>query len=312
MSANPTVRVSSLMMSKVQTEPSSSPFTSAGPIRDWKTESTLNSPLTTSDRFRSALDTFLNTMCSLLMTTTQQTSSWDGVRNHQAKNLMKNQMRLNDLGLFYHSSCKIPAIVGVCKIVKQAYPDHTAFDSKSPYFDPKSSRDNPTWYMVDVEYMSHLKHEIPLLFLQLLSRQSNSNSLPKSLQTYIKDQHLKSIANSHLLSRGRLSVQPVDDEFFKLIELLNQHDDWIEWFQEQTKSTKKLKTTSKNLKTSQDERSDDEIDQKVENNETTKRNKRTKPNDNDDKLERDKSKQHSMTNVKTRSTRSNNNKKQKS
>lgn len=75
-------------------------------------------------------------------------SPWDGVRNHQAKNFMKNEMREGDPILFYHSSCKVPGIAALAEVSKEAYPDHNAWDPDHPYFDAKSKEDNPKWFMV--------------------------------------------------------------------------------------------------------------------------------------------------------------------
>ena len=79
-------------------------------------------------------------------------SPWDGVRNYQARNFMK-EMNEGDLVFFYHSSCSPAGIVGVAKVCKSAYPDHTSWDASSPYFDAKSTPENPRWYMVDVEFV---------------------------------------------------------------------------------------------------------------------------------------------------------------
>lgn len=81
----------------------------------------------------------------------KQTHYWDGVRNYQARNMMKNEMKKGDLAFFYHSSCSPAGIVGIVEVVKEAYPDFTAFDSTSPYFDVKSTKENPRWYMVEVK-----------------------------------------------------------------------------------------------------------------------------------------------------------------
>ena len=81
----------------------------------------------------------------------KKTEHWDGVRNYQARNLMRDDMKKGDMGFFYHSNCKVPGIVGTVKIVKESYPDHTAFDPESKYFDPKSTQDKPRWFMVDVK-----------------------------------------------------------------------------------------------------------------------------------------------------------------
>jgi len=75
---------------------------------------------------------------------------WDGVRNYQVRNMMRDEMKKRDLAFFYHSNCKEPGIVGVMSVAREAYPDHTAFDPDSRYFDPKSDPDNPAWLMVDV------------------------------------------------------------------------------------------------------------------------------------------------------------------
>lgn len=87
---------------------------------------------------------------------------WDGVRNYQARNMMRDQMKKGDLVFFYHSNCEIPGIVGIMSIAREAYPDHTAWDSASKYYDPKSTPDNPRWFMVDVRFKRKLKRTIPL------------------------------------------------------------------------------------------------------------------------------------------------------
>ena len=77
---------------------------------------------------------------------------WDGVRNYQARNFMRDKMKKGDKVLFYHSNCAVPGVVGTAEVWREGYTDHTAFDRKSPYFDPKSSRDNPRWVMVDIKF----------------------------------------------------------------------------------------------------------------------------------------------------------------
>ena len=91
-----------------------------------------------------------------------KTDHWDGVRNYQARNMMRDDMKKGDLAFFYHSNCNPPGIIGVVKVVKEGYPDHTAFDPDSKYFDPKSNPDNPRWIMVDVKYQKKLKRLISL------------------------------------------------------------------------------------------------------------------------------------------------------
>ncbi|WP_281545121.1 EVE domain-containing protein [Grimontia sp. SpTr1] len=88
----------------------------------------------------------------------QKVSCWEGVRNYQARNMMRDGMKLGDKVFIYHSSCKDVGVVGIAEVVKEAYPDHFQFDPESAYFDPKSSPDNPRWIMVDLEYRQHLKY----------------------------------------------------------------------------------------------------------------------------------------------------------
>lgn len=95
-----------------------------------------------------------------------QTEPWDGVRNYQARNMMRDQMKIGDQVLFYHSNCDIPGIAGIMEVVKEGYPDHTAFDPEQKYHDPKSDPDNPRWFMVDIRYVRHLTRNIPLAELK--------------------------------------------------------------------------------------------------------------------------------------------------
>ena len=116
------------------------------------------------------------------------TDHWDGIRNYQVRNFFRDQMQVGDQAFFYHSNCKEPGIVGLMEIASKAYPDHTAFDKKEKYFDPKSNPDEPRWLMIDVKYNRHLKRKITLTELRQV----------ESLQTM------------KLLQRGnRLSVIPL-------------------------------------------------------------------------------------------------------
>ena len=119
----------------------------------------------------------------------QQTEPWDGVRNYQARNMMRDEMKIGDKLFFYHSNCKPPGIVGIAKIVREAYPDPTAFDPDSKYYDPKSDPDNPRWLMVDVQFVRKFKRTI---------------GLPE-----LKQQ--PALAEMRLLQKGnRLSIMPVN------------------------------------------------------------------------------------------------------
>ena len=117
-----------------------------------------------------------------------QTEPWEGIRNYQARNMLRDEMKKGDLAFFYHSSCEIPAITGIIEIVKEGYPDPTAFIPKHRYYDPKSKRDNPAWYLVDVKLKRKLKRIITLTELR----------------------NKKPLQNMKLLQKGnRLSVMPV-------------------------------------------------------------------------------------------------------
>jgi predicted RNA-binding protein with PUA-like domain len=98
-----------------------------------------------------------------------KTEHWDGVRNYQARNMMRDQMKVGDLAFMYHSNCDEPGIVGVMKVVREGYPDFTAFDPEDPHYDPKSDRESPRWFMVDVKFVRKLKRTISLKELKELS-----------------------------------------------------------------------------------------------------------------------------------------------
>lgn len=114
-----------------------------------------------------------------------QTDSWNGVRNYQARNMLRDQIKLDDLVFFYHSNCKEPGIVGIMKIVKEGYIDETAFDSKQDYYDPKATFDNPRWYTVDVKFQKKFSRTItrrelrdtPMLMNMLLLKKGNRLSV---------------------------------------------------------------------------------------------------------------------------------------
>ena len=116
---------------------------------------------------------------------------WDGIRNYQARNMMRDDMRIGDEAIFYHSACKEPAAVGLMKIASEPYPDPTQFDPESQYYDPKSDQDDPRWCLVDVEFVRKFSRPLPLKELRA----------EPGLEGMI------------LLRRGnRLSIMPVDKE----------------------------------------------------------------------------------------------------
>ncbi|KAJ3296224.1 Thymocyte nuclear protein 1 [Borealophlyctis nickersoniae] len=131
-------------------------------------------------------------------------SSWDGVRSFEARNIMRDKMKVGDKCFFYHSNCKTPGIAGIAEVSKEAYPDFTAVDSKHPYYDPKSDPDNPKWMMVNVKFVRKLRRLIPL----------------KELQSY-RDGPLSDMV---LVRRGRLSVQPVKQEEWEFVLGLEDKD----------------------------------------------------------------------------------------
>ncbi|WP_164741106.1 EVE domain-containing protein [Xanthomonas sp. BRIP62409] len=90
------------------------------------------------------------------------TEPWNGVRNYQARNFMRDGMHVGDGVFFYHSNCKVPGIVGIAKVASDAYPDETQFDPKSDYHDPKATREDPRWMLVDVAFERKLKRTIAL------------------------------------------------------------------------------------------------------------------------------------------------------
>ena len=126
----------------------------------------------------------------------KQTEHWDGVRNYQARNMMRDQMQIGDQVFFYHSNCKVPGIVGLMEVVREGYPDHTAFDPQSKYFDPKSDPEKPRWIMVDIKYIRHTSRTIPLAELRAC----------------------EALENMQLVRKGnRLSIMPVTAEEWAMI-----------------------------------------------------------------------------------------------
>lgn len=126
----------------------------------------------------------------------RRTECWDGVRNYQARNMMRDEMKKGDLAFFYHSSCAIPGVAGIMEIVREGYPDETAFDPQDKHYDPKSDPDNPRWFHVDVKFVRKLRRVISLSELRM-QRQLQGLSL---------------------LRRGnRLSVMPVSEEHWDYI-----------------------------------------------------------------------------------------------
>ncbi|WP_114767784.1 EVE domain-containing protein [Vibrio rhodolitus] len=135
--------------------------------------------------FKTEPDTF-----SIDTLRTQKTSCWEGVRNYQARNMLRDEVKLGDWVLIYHSSCKHVGVAGIAQVSRESYPDHFAFDLESDYFDSKSTPENPRWFMVDIEFVRKTARVIPLAVLKAMPELEN---LP-------------------LVKRGnRLSVMPVSE-----------------------------------------------------------------------------------------------------
>ena len=133
-----------------------------------------------------------------LVAAPDRATPWFGVRNYQARNFMRDDMRVGDRAFFYHSSCAEPGIAGIVEVSRSAYPDETQFDPKSPYYDPKSTREAPRWVHVDVR----------------LVRKTKLVTLPMLRET-------RGLENMVTLRRGnRLSITPVTPGEWKIVERL--------------------------------------------------------------------------------------------
>ena len=128
-------------------------------------------------------------------------AEWEGVRNYQARNFMRDDMRVGDRVLYYHSNTKPPGVVGLAKVCRKAYPDFTQFDEDHKYYDPKASEDNPRWYMVDVEFVEKFPQTISLEALK----------------------ETPGLEDMVVTRKGsRLSVQPVLPDEYKLVVKLGR------------------------------------------------------------------------------------------
>lgn len=125
-----------------------------------------------------------------------QTEHWDGVRNYQARNFLRDAVQVGDLVFIYHSSCKNVGIAGLAEVVRAGYPDHTQFDPESGYYDPRSDPDNPRWFMVDVQFRQKFAQVLPLKAIK---------AMPE-------------ITELGLVKKGnRLSVMPVSEAEFAIL-----------------------------------------------------------------------------------------------
>lgn len=127
----------------------------------------------------------------------KKTEPWNGVRNYQARNFMRDDMKPGDLILFYHSSCEVPGVAGIAEVASRPYPDSTQFDPESDYFDSKATLEAPRWFLIDVKYHQDLKKHVALVELK----------------------KQKKLSEMRLLQQGnRLSILPVTREEFEFIK----------------------------------------------------------------------------------------------
>jgi predicted RNA-binding protein with PUA-like domain len=134
-----------------------------------------------------------------LLACPRRTTTWDGVRNYQARNTLRDDMKKGDLVFFYHSSADPTAIVGIAEVARDGYPDETAFDAKDSHFDPKSKREAPSWYAVDIKAVRKFTRPVTLAELR----------------------EVKGLEKMTLLQKGsRLSVQPVTEREWEIIHAM--------------------------------------------------------------------------------------------
>jgi predicted RNA-binding protein with PUA-like domain len=121
---------------------------------------------------------------------------WTGVRNFQARNFMRDEMRVGDGVLFYHSNCAVPGVYGLARVASKPYPDETQFDPKSEYYDPRATRERPVWQLVDIAFSKALKAPVPLETIRAT----------------------KALAGMRVLAKGnRLSITPVEPEEYAAV-----------------------------------------------------------------------------------------------
>ncbi|KAF8635005.1 hypothetical protein AX15_000589 [Amanita polypyramis BW_CC] len=173
------------------------------------------------------------------------TSPWEGVRNYEARNLMK-EMRVGDKALFYQSNCKNPGVAAFAEVSKEAYPDYSAWDPKHPYYDPKTDKDNPRWFMVDLTFKSRAKHLVLLALLKQIVEYP-SDQVPDDTG-YIGIEGCKAIREMDLITRGRLSVQRVGEKAWTAIELLAEKGGWNESSLKKNRTPKASRNSKKSPK----------------------------------------------------------------
>ncbi|KAF5388071.1 hypothetical protein D9615_000765 [Tricholomella constricta] len=186
-----------------------------------------------------------------------KTSPWEGVRNYEARNLMK-QMQIGEKALFYHSNCKNPGIAAFAEVSKEAYPDCAygmgcvntfnnivgalvdfmpVFSRSHPYYDVKTKQEDPRWFMVNLTFVSRASHFVPLALLRLISE---STVIPSEIE-YIGEVGFKALQSMDLVKKGRLSVQRVEETAWNAIVALAEEGGW----EDMDLKVKKKKSPSK-------------------------------------------------------------------
>jgi predicted RNA-binding protein with PUA-like domain len=130
------------------------------------------------------------------------TTCWNSVRNYQARNFMRDRMRVGDQVLFYHSNANPPGVAGLAGVARAAYPDHTALDPRDPYYDPRATAEEPRWYMVDVSFVEKFPEPVPLERLKAT----------------------KALRGMLVTTSSRLSVQPVEPKHFRAVLRMARND----------------------------------------------------------------------------------------
>ena len=121
---------------------------------------------------------------------------WDGVRNYQARNFMRDEMKQGDLVLYYHSNCDVPGVSGIARVVSEPYPDPSQWNKRSKYFDPKATEDNPRWILVDFEYVAEFREHVSLAAMKADAKLEGMLVVRKG---------------------NRLSITPVDGKHFRRV-----------------------------------------------------------------------------------------------
>ncbi|PWN24937.1 DUF55-domain-containing protein, partial [Jaminaea rosea] len=160
---------------------------------------------------------------SRLASSPSQRTHWEGVRNPAAGKTLRS-MTVGDRVLFYHSNCKLPGVAGEVEVCTDPVPDECAFDPTHPYYDQRSKREEPKWFMPEVKYVKTFDHFVPLALLQHIAAQGCGDRLD-----YLTTQQLEAVGEMDLLKRGRLSVQNVSPTAYDAVVKMGDKGGWEGW-----------------------------------------------------------------------------------